>query len=248
VTSFDDFSPVRCDPDHPTSLLKNVQQSKPLNSDSHPNAGPEPITSCGDSAIHLSGVQSDPVSIGEIRSLFDLSNEAFGALLEEYRDLLRGLAKGQIGKGVSHRMSPSDIIQEAFVKVLDYRDQFHGTTEREFRSWLIRIFLSQVADALRRHVQSKSRGVKQEVRSSMELPENGGKTPSVIAVFNETVELLFRCFPKLTPREQEILTLRYWEKLSFDDIANRLNMPRSTVRFSWDRALVKLQKNLLKVS
>jgi RNA polymerase sigma factor (sigma-70 family) len=70
----------------------------------------------------------------------------------------------------------------------------------------------------------------------------------VIAVFNETVELLFRCFPKLTPREQEILTLRYWEKLSFDDIANRLNMPRSTVRFSWDRALVKLQKNLLKVS
>lgn len=247
MTHFD-CSPDRCHPVLPASRQNNHEDPEKLTSEFCPNVAPMQLTLGSKSVINPSGAQSQPVATDEVRGLFNLSNEDFGTLLEEYRDLLRGLAKGQIGKGVSHRMSPSDIIQEVYVRVLGCRDQFHGTTEREFRSWLIRIFLSQVADALRRHVQSKSRGVKHEVRSPQELPENGGKTPSAIAVFNETVELLLRYFPKLTPREQEILTLRYWEKLSFDDIANRLNMPRSTVHFSWDRALDKLQTNLLKAS
>jgi DNA-directed RNA polymerase specialized sigma24 family protein len=36
--------------------------------------------------------------------------------------------------------------------------------------------------------------------------------------------------------------------LSFDEIADRLNVPRSTVHFRWDRALDKLEEKLLKAS
>lgn len=226
MTPFD-FTPDRSDPDQPTL-------NDPL----------EQITPPSDPAARPCDVQNQPAPKAEVWEVLNLSNEAFGALLEQYRDSLRRLAKDHLGKGVLRRMSHSDIIQEAFLIAIAKQDQFRGTTPREFRSWLVRIFLSQVADGLRRHVQAKSRGIKNEVRSSVELPENGGKTPSVIAVFNETVEMLLRLFPKLTPLEQEILTLHYWEKLRFDDIASRKNVSTNTVRYHWHQSLEKLSQKM----
>jgi RNA polymerase sigma-70 factor (ECF subfamily) len=254
VTPFD-CSPDRRVRDDPASYPKNHNDPQNLDSDHQPDTDPrsvgnasEQITLESKSAMDVVVEDDQPDRKVEVTHFLNLSNELFGAKLQQYSEFLRRLAKSQLRKGILRRISPSDIIQESYVKAIANKDNFHGTTSREFRSWLVSIFLSQIADALRHHVKSKSRGITQEVAPTQQLAESEGKTPSGIVVFNETVSLLFRHFPTLSPMEQQILLLRYWEFLSFDEIANRLNLPRSTVHFRWDRALEKLGKKLLKPS
>jgi RNA polymerase sigma-70 factor (ECF subfamily) len=254
VTPFD-CSPDRRVRDDPASYPKNHNDPQNLDSDHQPDTDPrsvgnasEQITLESKSAIGAVVEDDQPDRKVEVTHFLNLSNDLLGAKLQRYHEFLRRLAKSRLGKGILRRISPSDIFQESCLKAIANKDNFHGTTSREFRSWLVRIFLTQLADALRHHVKSKSRGITHEVAPPQQLAENDGKTPSGIAVFNETVTLLFRHFPALSPMEQQILLLRYWELLSFDEIADRLNVPRSTVHFRWDRALDKLEEKLLKAS
>lgn len=256
MTPFD-YSRDRLRREHPDPACPDNNPTDPqnLDSDLQPNSNPQSvanasdqITSASKSATHPIAEDDQPASQIKVSDFLSLSNELFGAKLQRYHELLRRLAKSRLGRGILRRISPSDIIQESYVKAIANKNKFHGTTSREFRSWLVSIFLTQLADALRHHVGAKSRGINQEVAPPPQLAESEGKTPSGIAVFNETVALLFRHFPTLSPMEQQILLLRYWEFLSFDEIANRLDVPRSTVRFRWDRALEKLEKKLLKPS
>ncbi len=81
-------------------------------------------------------------------------------------------------------------------------------------------------------------------RSDDRLCASVGVHPDYADVTEPDVEMLLRLFPKLTPLEQEILTLHYWEKLRFDDIASRKNVSTNTVRYHWHQSLEKLSQKM----
>jgi RNA polymerase sigma-70 factor (ECF subfamily) len=61
------------------------------------------------------------------------------------------------------QVSPSDLVQEAFLEA--YRDfgQFRGHNENELLGWLRRIVVHNLARLMERHVRAQKRNVRREV-------------------------------------------------------------------------------------
>ena len=57
------------------------------------------------------------------------------------------------------------------------------------------------------------------------------------------VALLRKALSDLTPEENRILYLKYWEGLTIREIAQKLDKPRSTVQYKMEGALTKLRKS-----
>lgn len=68
----------------------------------------------------------------------DGDQEALGALLEEYREYLRVLARARVGRDLQVRLDPSDLVQETLLEAHRDYHQFLGTTEAELTVWLRR--------------------------------------------------------------------------------------------------------------
>jgi RNA polymerase sigma-70 factor (ECF subfamily) len=168
------------------------------------------------------------------------AEQSFGALLESYRSFLQRLAHAKNKKQLKVRISDSDLVQETFLSVLQNSDQLQGMSPDEVRHLLISVFLSRLVDAIRRHLIAKRRRVGSEVAEAVDLPETQAKTPSQIVIDDENQEALRRIFPTLDPVDQQILLLRYWEGHSFEKIAQRLNIPVSTVWYRWSQSLHRL--------
>ncbi len=76
--------------------------------------------------------------------------EAFGALLAQYRNYARLLARTLIGTTLRLRLDPSDLVQETFLEAHRDFPRFEGATEREVVAWLRRILVRNLADQARR--------------------------------------------------------------------------------------------------
>ena len=76
--------------------------------------------------------------------------EAFGALLAQYRNYARLLARTLIGTTLRLRLDPSDLVQETFLEAHWDFPRFEGATEREVVAWLRRILVRNLADQARR--------------------------------------------------------------------------------------------------
>src|SRR5260370_26947496 len=71
--------------------------------------------------------------------------DGLGALLELYRNYLHLMARTQIDLHLQGRVSPSDVVQEAFVQACANFGQFRGGTEQELLAWLRRILVNTLA-------------------------------------------------------------------------------------------------------
>ena len=66
-------------------------------------------------------------------------NDDLGELLDRYRNYLYVVAQTQIDLHLSVRASPSDVVQETFLRAARQFQGFHGGTEQELLAWLRRI-------------------------------------------------------------------------------------------------------------
>jgi RNA polymerase sigma-70 factor (ECF subfamily) len=184
---------------------------------------------------------------------------ALAPLLELYRNYLHLLARTQIDLHLQRRASPSDAVQETFLEA--YRDfgQFRGKTEKEFRSWLRRILVHNLARLVEREVTAQKRSLGREVsferkvraldRSSIRIEEtlvSGWSSPSAREERLELAAILADQLARLPERHREVIILRNLEGLSFDDVAARMGITSGAVRVLWLRALKRIKQRLQK--
>lgn len=175
----------------------------------------------------------------------DGDEDALGALLEEYREYLRMLARTRVGRDLQVRLDPSDLVQETLLEALrDFR-QFLGGTEAELAVWLRQILVRNLADQVKRH-HSQKRNSQRECPLA-ELVEHADESlaaplssPSAHAIRREQAVLLASALAQLPEDYRAVVTMRHLDGRSVEEIASSLGRSTGAVRMLWMRALERL--------
>lgn len=181
--------------------------------------------------------------------------DRLGSLLEHYRNYLSLLARTQVDLSFPGRLNPSDLVQETFVRAIEHFDQFRGQTEREFLAWLRRILVSSLAHQVERNVLAGKRDVRREVsleahsatwhESAAALGSalaSSVSSPSAQAQQRELVAQVADWLAQLPADYRDVIVLRNFEHLPFEEVARRMDRSPGAVRMLWLRALERLQQ------
>src|SRR5262249_59741442 len=85
------------------------------------------------------------------------SRAALGQALESFRDYLLLIAERELAPDLRAKGGASDLVQETFLEAQrDFAD-FRGDTEAEFRAWLRRLLLHNVANFARHYRDTAKR-------------------------------------------------------------------------------------------
>lgn len=130
-----------------------------------------------------------------------------------------------------------DITGTVFLEVAKRIADFEGETEVDFRNWLYTIAINNVNIYIRKSLRRK-RLLKEAAHSMLEMKKSGHDHTRI------DWPLVYQALMKLTRQEQTIVTLRFFERLSFEQMAKIMGTKRSTLRVKLHRSLNKLRTNL----
>jgi RNA polymerase sigma-70 factor, ECF subfamily len=138
-----------------------------------------------------------------------------------------------------NRERAEDITSQVFLKVIGKINTFKGGHE-QFRYWLYRIATNEINDTLRKRARQTSLLKRvRDWRSSQVID-----CPSSTLSGSEKISHLAKAYATLGPTHQAVITLRFFENLKTDKIAEILGTRPSTVRCQITRALAKLRQHL----
>ncbi|MFE6052061.1 RNA polymerase sigma factor [Kitasatospora sp. NPDC056446] len=138
---------------------------------------------------------------------------------------------------VDHQDLAEDVVQEAFTQLY----QRYGEDLDD---------LDNALGYLRTSVVNGARSMLRRRKTAREyVPPHEADAPSAEdhAVLNDEHRRVLVALQELTPRQREVLVLRYWSDLSEAQIADTLGLSRGAVKSTASRALDALEKHLEKV-
>jgi RNA polymerase sigma-70 factor (ECF subfamily) len=131
-----------------------------------------------------------------------------------------------------------DVVQEAYLRALQFFDRFHGT---DGRAWLLMIVRNTCYTWLQKNRPREGTTVFDEALHSD--PSETAR-PEVELLRNADKELLRHALEALPVEFREILVLRELEELSYKEIAQIASLPLGTVMSRLARAREQLRREL----
>ena len=134
------------------------------------------------------------------------------------------------------RHEAQDLAQDAVLRFFLALDRFH--IDRPVKPWLLTILRNLIRDRARRR-----RTRRFEALSLDEIvvePRDPAAGPESLAALHEMQQLLWRSMQELSTSDREIITLREYLDVSYEDIATTLGIPRGTVMSRLHRARRRL--------
>jgi len=153
--------------------------------------------------------------------------EAFSRLVEAYQRPVYNLAYRMLGNGAE----AEDAAQETFLRVYKRLDTYDP--KRKFSSWILSIASHHCIDRLRRR-----RGdplSTQEIKGSRWIPDPKPK-PEERSLANERDAEIRALLEELPTQYRLVIVLRYWQDLSYDDMAQITGATVSAVKSRLHRA------------
>jgi RNA polymerase sigma-70 factor, ECF subfamily len=152
----------------------------------------------------------------------------------------------QLGHDFS-REDVEEICQEVFLSVIRNLDFFHGGSQ--FQTWLFRIAANKARDYRQRQHAAKRGGGQAPVSLQAEAPESGltldppGNTPApdVALLKAEQAVLVHQALDQLGESCREVIELRYFGDLSYDEISQSLRLNPKTVSSRLSKCLDQLE-------
>jgi len=172
-----------------------------------------------------------------------------------HRSRLRLLVELRLDPRLHGRLDPSDVVQEAFLEAFQRLPEYLDSPAVPFFLWLRRLTAQRVLASHRRHLGTKKRSARREMRLDFDLPQattavlagrllRGEPSPSSAAVRAESRRQLEEALDAMEPLDREIIALRHFEALTNSEAAATLNIEESAASKRYFRALEKLRKIL----
>lgn len=166
--------------------------------------------------------------------------KAFAVLLHRYLALVVNFAN----TFVKNQQSAEDIAQDVFVKAWKNLKNFKA--DGNFKAWLLVIARNTCLDYLRKQKREVANVLSLESDFNDGGPDLEAKDGLPMEVFykKEIKEILDGVLADFSDAEKMLVTLHYYEQLTFEEVAEILEQPVSTVKSRHRRLLIKLRQVL----
>ena len=150
------------------------------------------------------------------------------------------------------RLDPSDLVQETHIVACRRFEDYLKRRPMPFRLWLRKTAQQQLFDARRNHIDRRRRSLLREEgpldRSSILIARSlvADHSPVEKLARREMQLRVAAAVDSLDELNREIVVMRNVEGLTFEDIAQVLDLQAATVRQRYGRALIKLRSKLKK--
>ena len=162
---------------------------------------------------------------------------AFIKLYDKYFNRIYGYALSR----VADKELAEDITSETFMSALENLNRYEYKG-KPFSAWLYRIAINKITDHYRMK-KAESEAAMQKWRETEdmfdgadeELKKNESETEKI-----SRLKELHVAFQKLNPVEQNLISLKYYEDLSYKEIAEILDTNTSNIGVKLNRAMARL--------
>ncbi|MBN1413818.1 MAG: sigma-70 family RNA polymerase sigma factor [Bacteroidales bacterium] len=166
---------------------------------------------------------------------------AFAELMGRYRDAIYYM----LLKMVNNASDAEDLTIEAFGKA--FKNIMQYAPNYAFSTWLFKIATNNCIDFIRKkkanHV-SLNHNDEEHEKASMDI-QAPVMDPEETLINEQKIKLMRSVVSKLKPRYRKLIELRYFNELSYEEIAEELELPIGTVKAQLFRAR-ELLYNILK--
>ncbi|MEX0601864.1 MAG: sigma-70 family RNA polymerase sigma factor [Bacteroidota bacterium] len=161
---------------------------------------------------------------------------AFNEVVRRYQERVYGVVRRFMG---SHD-DADDVVQEVFVRAYEGFGSFRG--DSSLFTWLYRIAVNQSLNALRGR----------NIGKFFRLEEIGDEEDRTTERPDETLErsenrsLIEQAVARLPERQKTVFLLRYYEKLSYEEISRILNTSVGGLKANYFHAVRKIERYVRK--
>ncbi|MET0623388.1 MAG: sigma-70 family RNA polymerase sigma factor [Pyrinomonadaceae bacterium] len=166
--------------------------------------------------------------------------DAFGEVVRRWERKIFALAYGILGSPEDAR----DASQETFIAAYRNLQGFRG--EAKVSSWLHRIAVNQCISRQRRARVRPETALEDETGAAVEglLKAAAVESPAVATESKQRAEAVRRAVVSLPQELREVVLMKEFEELTFQEIAEALRIPLSTVKSRLYTALRQLRMRL----
>jgi RNA polymerase sigma factor (sigma-70 family) len=168
------------------------------------------------------------------RALESGDQKAYAELMGRYRDSVYYM----LLKMVNNKDDAEDLTVEAFGKAFKRLSQY--TPNFAFSTWLFRIATNNCIDFIRRkrkNTFSLDRPIEDEEGGEMMVDiKSDTMDPEEHIMKKQKIMMLHDLVDKLKPRYRTLIEMRYFQELSYEEIAQELDLPLGTVKAQLFRA------------
>lgn len=162
--------------------------------------------------------------------------KAFGKLVNRYLPLVYNTLYRMTQ---NHELS-EEMAQEAFLKAYNHLDSF-DLERGNFKPWILRIATNATISELRKQSKVVSLNALEEAGNWGEADHQTEEDIETALERRLSSQEAMQALQKLDVKYRQVLILRYQNELSYEEIAQALNIPINTVRTWIKRGLEKLK-------
>lgn len=184
---------------------------------------------------HAAHGRDDGPTDAELIAASATDPRAFMPLVERHHRVLFGYLARRVGPDVSE-----ELVSETFARAFALRDRY-DTERADARPWLFGI----ATNLLRNHLRSEVRQMRAYARSGVDdvhHPDEAATDARVDAGTHSPA--LARALAGLAAGDRDVLLMYAWGDLSYEEIAQALDIPVGTVRSRLNRARRQLRDSL----
>lgn len=173
-----------------------------------------------------------------LNSYFSGDESAISTLIERHKKRVTDY----INMMVKDRAVADDIFQETFIKVVRFLNEGRYTESGKFLSWVLRIAHNQVIDHFRHTKQQNQISESDAGYDILNTKKFADETVEDKMVMNQIQEDVRKLIEYLPEEQKEVVLMRYFNGLSFKEIADLTDVSINTALGRMRYALINLRK------
>jgi RNA polymerase sigma-70 factor (subfamily 1) len=173
------------------------------------------------------------------------SRDALDLLLGECGERLLAFIRLRLGPGLRSQLESGDILQITLMRAFQHIEQFDGDSRKSLVAWLVSIAQNAMRDQVD-YVHRQRRDADRTVPLSEAEEAMAAEVRSEVSrlILTEETKRVEKALEALNPIHREVILLRKFEELSFQEIGERLGRSPDACRMLLARALTALANRL----
>ena len=186
-------------------------------------------------AIQIDMSLKDTATSLSLKQWHEGDHNGVETLLENHASWIHAVVRKKMGALLRKKAETLDYVQDAMIEFLRYGPRVMINSDDHFRNLFARIVENALRDkhgwyTARRRAVSRERPLPRDTVLYLDPPTHAQNTPSKDAQQHEEEAWIRLGLEILGPEDRQVLVFRQWDKLSFNQIGERLGRDHESAR------------------